>query len=52
MAEHIYEVLVSPAFSKQELAEYIDDFSEDDKDYSLDEVIEEYISQNPNFSVE
>ncbi|WP_216678790.1 hypothetical protein [Hymenobacter siberiensis] len=52
LAEHIYEVLVSPAFSKQELAEYIDDFSEDDKDYSLDEVIEEYISQNPNFSVE
>jgi predicted DNA-binding protein len=52
LAEHIYEVLISPAFSKEELAEYIDNFSEDDENYSLDEVIEEYISQNPNFSAE
>ncbi|GAB3858260.1 hypothetical protein GCM10028822_32950 [Hymenobacter terrigena] len=52
LAEHIYEVLISPAFSKEELAQYIDNFSEDDEDYSLDEVIEDYISQNPNFSAE
>lgn len=52
LAEHIYEVLVSPAFSKKELMEYIDNFSEDGEDYSLEEVIEEYISQNSNFSAE
>jgi hypothetical protein len=52
LEEHIYEVLVSPAFSKEELADYIDNFSEEDEDYSLHEVIEEYISQNPNFSAE
>ena len=52
LEEHVYEVLVSPSFSKEELAEYIDNFSEDDEDYSLDEVIEDYISQNPNFSTE
>lgn len=52
LEEHVYEVLVSPAFSTEELADYIDNFSEDDEDYSLDEVIEDYISQNPNFSAE
>ena len=52
MAEHVYEVLISPAFSKEELTDYVNNFSEDDEDYSLDEVIEDYISQNPNFSAE
>ena len=52
LAEHVYEVLVSPVFSKEELAYYIDNFSRNDADYSLDEIIEEYVSQNPNFSAE
>lgn len=50
LEEHVYEVLVSPAFSKEELVEYTDNFSGDDEDYSLDEVIGDYISRNPNYS--
>jgi len=49
LSEQVYEVLVSPVFSSEDLAEYIANFSEDEEEYELDEVIEEYISQNPNF---
>jgi len=49
LAEHVHEVLISPAFSGEELAEYIANFSEEDEDYELENVIEEYISRNPNF---
>jgi hypothetical protein len=52
LAEHIHEVLISPAFSKEELTKYIDNFSEKEEDYLLDELIKDYISQNPNFSTE
>ncbi|MDQ2793875.1 MAG: hypothetical protein M3Y12_07700 [Bacteroidota bacterium] len=51
LADHIHEVLISPAFSKEELVEYIANFSEDEEDYLLEEVIEDYISRNPNFEV-
>ncbi|GAB2720765.1 hypothetical protein GCM10011495_36150 [Hymenobacter frigidus] len=50
LADHIHEVLISPVFSKDELAEYIDNFSEDEEDYLLEDVIEDYISRNPNYS--
>ena len=49
-ADHVHEVLISPAFSKDELAEYIDNFSEAAEDYLLEELIEDYISRNPNYS--
>jgi hypothetical protein len=49
LAEKVYEVLISPVFSREELAKYIADYSEDEEEYELEEVIEEYISQNPNF---
>lgn len=49
LADHIHEALISPVFSKEELAEYIDNFSEDEEDYLLEEVIEDYISRNPNY---
>lgn len=49
LADHIYEVLVSPVFSKKELTEYIANFDEDEEVYSLEEVIEDYISHNPNY---
>jgi hypothetical protein len=49
LAEQVYEVLISPVFSSEELAEYIANFSEDEEEYELEEVIEEYISQNPNY---
>ena len=50
LADHVYEVLVSPAFSTGELTAYIDGFSEDEEDYALEDVIEDYISLNPNYS--
>ena len=49
LADHVHEVLISPAFSNEELSEYIDTFSEDEEDYSLEDVIDEYISRNPNY---
>lgn len=49
LADHIHEVLISPAFSANELKKFIADFSEDEEDYTLEEVIEDYISQNPNY---
>ncbi|WP_046246183.1 hypothetical protein [Hymenobacter terrenus] len=52
LADHVYEVLISPAFSKEELTQYIARFSEHEEDYSLEEVIEDYISQNPNYNAE
>jgi hypothetical protein len=51
LAEHVYEVLISPAFSSDELTEYIANFSEKDEEYELEEVIDEYISRNPNYIV-
>ena len=52
LSERIYEVLISPVFSKEELAEYINNFSEAEGDYSLEEIIEDYISCNPNYSAQ
>ena len=49
LAYHVHDVLISPAFSSEELAEYIESFSEDEEDYSLEDIIDEYISRNPNY---
>lgn len=49
LADHVHEVLISPAFSSEELSEYIDSFSEDEEDYLLEDVIADYISRNLNF---
>jgi hypothetical protein len=47
--DHLHEVLISPVFSTEELNAFIASFSEEDEDYTLEEVIEDYISQNPNY---
>ena len=49
LTDHIHEVLISPVFSNAELTEYIDNFLEDEEDYLLEEVVEDYISRNPNY---
>ncbi|WP_460584040.1 hypothetical protein [Hymenobacter arcticus] len=49
LADHVHKVLISPAFSTEELAEYIAEFSEEEEDYELEDVIEDYISKNPNY---
>ncbi len=49
LADHLHEVLISPAFSTNELEEFIANFSEDEEDYTLEEIIEDYISLNPNY---
>ena len=51
LADHIHEVLISPVFSKEDLTKYIDDFSEKGNDYSLEDVMEDYISRNLNYEV-
>jgi len=49
LSEKVYEVLISPVFSSEELTDYIANYLEDEEECELEEVIEEYISQNPNF---
>lgn len=50
LADHVHEVLISPVFSTEELAEYIAGFSRKEEAYELEDVIEDYISKNPNYS--
>ena len=45
----VYEVLVSLVFSSTELNKFIEEFDDEESDFSLEEVIEDYISRNPNF---
>jgi len=52
LADHVHEVLISPVFSKGELVEYVDNFFEDEEGYLLEDVIEDYISRNPNYSAQ
>ena len=52
LTDHVHEVLISPAFSTNELAEYIENFSENEEDYLLEDVIKGYISRNPNYSAQ
>jgi hypothetical protein len=47
-----YEVLCSPVFSKHELEEFIENYKADEGDYSIDEIIEDYIEANPNYNLD
>lgn len=44
-----YEVLCSSVFSKNELHNFIKNYNSKDDDYTIDEIIEDYIEANPNF---
>jgi len=44
-----YEVLCSPAFSKNELLDFIKTYSPMTGDYPIDIIIEDYIEANPNY---
>ena len=44
-----FDVLVSPVFSKQELEEFIRTFKQSEGDFSIDEIIEDYINNNINY---
>ena len=45
----IYEVLISPVFTTRELTDFMHAYDEDENDFALEEVVENYISHNPNF---
>jgi hypothetical protein len=45
-----YEVLSSPAFSKDELTDFIKTYRPQNGDYEIDEIMEDYIEANPNYS--
>jgi hypothetical protein len=49
LAEGDYEVLTSPVFSKEELSEFIKTYSEKDGDFTIEEITEDYIRENPNY---
>jgi len=48
----VHEVLISPVFTTQELAEFMHAYAEDENDFTLEEIVEDYISRNPNFVAE
>jgi hypothetical protein len=45
-----YEVLTSPVFSRSDLEAYIKNYKPMDGDYSIEEIIEDYIEGNPNYN--
>jgi hypothetical protein len=49
LADADYEVLTSPAFSKEELDNFIRTHQPDHGDFPMEELIEFYISRNPNY---
>ncbi len=49
LADGDYEVLTSSAFSKRELDNFIKTYRPDNGDFSIDEIIEDYINLNPNY---
>ncbi len=49
LADTDYEVLTSPAFSKQELDAFIRTHRPKQGDFPIDELVEFYISRNPNY---
>lgn len=46
-----YEVLCSPVFSKSELNDFIKTYDPRKGDYTIDEIIKDYIEVNPNYDV-
>jgi hypothetical protein len=49
LADGDYGVLASPAFDKHELDNFIKTYRPDNGDFSIDEIIEDYINVNPNY---
>jgi hypothetical protein len=49
LADKDYEVLTSTIFTKQELDSFIRTYQHENGDFSIDEIIEDYISGNPNY---
>lgn len=50
LKEGDYEVLTSPVFSRSELEAYIKNYKSMDGDYTIEEIIEDYIEGNPNYN--
>ena len=46
-----YEVLSSPVFTKNDLTNFIKTYQPQNGDYTIDEIIEDYIEGNPNYVV-
>jgi hypothetical protein len=44
-----YEVLCSPAFSKAELQDFVKKYDSKNGEFSIEEIIEDYIEANPNY---
>ena len=44
-----YEVLQSPVYTNEELFSFIKNYSQKDGDFTIEEIIEDYILKNPNF---
>ena len=44
-----YEVLCSPVFSRSELEDFIKSYYSQNGDYTIEEIIEDYIEANPNY---
>jgi hypothetical protein len=44
-----YEVLCSPVFAKSELEDFIKNYDPQNGDFTIEEIIEEYIEANPNY---
>jgi len=44
-----YEVLQSPVYTNEELFGFIKSYSQKEDDFAIEEIIEDYISNNPNF---
>jgi hypothetical protein len=44
-----YEVLSSPVFSKKELTDFIKTYNPLNGDFTIEEIIEDYIESNPNY---
>jgi CRISPR/Cas system-associated protein Cas5 (RAMP superfamily) len=49
LAQGDYEVLTSPTFRKQELDDFVRTHLPMDGDFTVDEIISEYINVNPNY---
>jgi hypothetical protein len=45
-----YEVLSSPIFSKTELTDFIKNYEHQTGDFTIEEIIEDYIESNPNYT--
>lgn len=46
-----YQVLSSPAFTKSELEDFIKNYKPIEGDFTIEEIIEDYIEINPNYEV-